>query len=419
MENAGIERVRVAVAALNFYPVYAGPAIRFARYLPQLTARGLDMSVLAGTPEMIKAAASGLEPNWADAKQGDILPTGDLEGIPVTYVRLPDDGKRRREILFGRAIVNLWLSAAQRPDVLQLLSCGRETMPLLVRTRRMGIRTVFTATMLPDEKARGWLRRQALRRAIAWPMKLVDVVVVSSDIMRERLQKLGVRTAIHVIPNGVDTYRFQPPPDGRPQELRCSLSIGPDDRVLLFLGPIIARKGVDLLLEAWTRLAVEWPRLHLVLAGPRLDMTHPANESFHRRISTLISQNSPERVHFTGMVRNPESYMQAADVFVFPSRREGMPNAVPEAMASGLPIVMTPFVGLPPEFGEEGREYLLADFEPDALAARIGQLLSDQALCESLGARAREWVEEHLDVDRSVQRYAELYRQLAADGIRG
>lgn len=408
--------VEVCLAALNFHPVYAGPAIRFSRYLPGFASRGVSMRVFAGTPELSKATASGLQRDWGGWKLGRTLPVTELHRVAVHRVRLPDEGTYRRALRFGYALARHCRRPVYRPDVVQLLACGVPLVPTLLRLRRMGIPTVYTATMLPDPRRRHPVRRELLRRYIAGPMHLVDAVVVSSDVMRETFREWGLRTAIHVIPNGVDTERFRPAEaTDKPATIRRTLGIGPQDTLALFLGPIEPRKGTDLLLEAWARLARRWPRLHLVLAGPRMDIAKPGNEAFHRKISHLVeASGAADRVHFTGMVPDPEVYLRAADLFVFPSRREGMPNVVPEAMASGLPTVMTPFVGLPTEFGQAGRHYLLADFDADVLAERIGDLLRNAELRRTMGVAARRWVENEMEVDRSVQRYAELYRAMAS-----
>ena len=104
--------------------------------------------------------------------------------------------------------------------------------------------------------------------------------------------------------------------------------------------------------------------------------------------------------------------MKACDFFVFPSQREGMPNVVPEAMATGLPSILTPFKGLPEEFGRPGEEYLLVERTPEELADALGRVLDDPELAARLGAKAREWVEDNLDVEDSLDAYARLYAEL-------
>ena len=123
-------------------------------------------------------------------------------------------------------------------------------------------------------------------------------------------------------------------------------------------------------------------------------MSYPNLGEFRRKLETLLTASgATDRVHFAGVVRNVEVYLRASDVFVFPSQREGMPNAVLEAMASGLPVILTPFTGLSEDFGKPGQEYLLAERDPKALAAQITKLLENDELRNNLGLHARNWVE--------------------------
>ena len=95
-----------------------------------------------------------------------------------------------------------------------------------------------------------------------------------------------------------------------------------------------------------------------------------------------------------------------------------MPNAVLEAFACGVPSVLTPFIGLPAEFGRPGEQYVLTDRQPAALSDAIAGLLGDSERRRQLGKCARGWVEERMGVDASLDQYAELYRELVAMGQR-
>jgi glycosyltransferase involved in cell wall biosynthesis len=137
------------------------------------------------------------------------------------------------------------------------------------------------------------------------------------------------------------------------------------------------------------------PGVHLVFVGPRKDLENPALKDFRARLEQLISDSSaPGQVHFAGLVENVESYLHASDVLVLPSQREGMPNSVLEAMACGVPVIITPFLGLSDDLGKPGEQHLLADFSPDSLAEELRRLLQDPGLRDRLAASALQWIRQ-------------------------
>ena len=233
--------------------------------------------------------------------------------------------------------------------------------------------------------------------------------------MKRQVEELGTVSPVHVIANGVNVERFRPAADATSKAaLRRRLGLDPASTIVMSVGPIIPRKGTDSLVDAFCSLWRERPDARLVLVGPRHDLARAELADFRRRLAYRIdTSGAGEHVIFTGAVDNVCDYLQAADIMVFASRREGMPNVVPEAMACGLPVVMTPFVGLSQEFGEAGTHYIRTDWEPDTMASDLRQLLSDPEARANLGARARDLVTHQLDVNQSLNSYSQLYRSLA------
>ena len=136
-------------------------------------------------------------------------------------------------------------------------------------------------------------------------------------------------------------------------------------------------------------LGPDYPSARLVLVGPRHALGKEAPAMFGQRIQkSTTDAKAQDRVIFTGGVNNVEDYFRAADLLVFPSRREGMPNAMPEAMACGLPVITTPFLGLPAEFGFPGVHYVLTDWNTEVLAADIQKQLSRGEYRRQLGQAA-------------------------------
>jgi len=415
-ENQGRCQIKLCLASRLFYPTYSGSALRFLRYLPGFSSRGIDVRVFAGTPAKGNVAVENEPADWQFyAPEKPSLPKI-ISGVPVHHVKLPDEGYIRRNIAYMRALTNFCQQPGFRPDLIQLLD-GMYiwSIPWLLKLRSLNIPIVYTHTLIQDPPANPI--KQRLHPLYWWlPFALVDRVVVSSTVMRDTLQNHGITTPMEVIPNGVDLARFnpEPTPDAR-KRIRRALNIGDDASVLLTIGAVEPRKGTDLLLEAWGQLAANYPNLHLIIAGPRHDLVRAELGDFRQRIQSLVAAaGHPNRLHFTGYVENVQDYLHAADIFVFPSQREGMGNVVMEAMASGLPVILTPYIGLPEEFGQPGRHYTLVDRDPDTLSDAIHRLLASNRVRVKMRQLARQRVEEELDVELSLDRYAALYQNLAA-----
>lgn len=410
------DRVDVCLASPLFYPIFTGSGMRFRRYAPGLRTRGVDMRVFAGTPEI-----SG-HPSTSGLRAGALLPVEHLESLPIQRVCLPPKNTCRKHMVFVSSLLDYCRHPATRPDLIQTLSVSLWWLPWWFSFRRLGIPFVYTQTMVGELSPKPWKRR--LQR-IYWrlPRQMADCVVVSSSVARDAWRSIGVTKRIEVIPNGVDLNRFQPVASPKVQQaLREQLGLHPTGELILFVGSLIERKGVDVLVEAWRLIAYKRPRAYLVLVGPttkdmRQDMVSP---DFQARIDTAIaSSGAAERVIITGRVENVETYFQAADLFVFPSRREGMGNVVLEAFGCGLATVLTPFIGLPDEFGQPDEHYILVERTPETLAQAAIALLENPGRRQQLAHQSRKWVEEHMDVERSLDRYATLYRELVDRSRKG
>jgi glycosyltransferase involved in cell wall biosynthesis len=411
--------IELCLASQHFFPTHGGAQLRFLRYLPGFRQRGIRVQVLAGTSKSKKATTFDSDQDYVGLPTRDLFSGIECEEIPIHRIRLPERAGWRRAIVFNHTVLQFCRRKRCRPDVVQIVSSLQpRSIPWLIGLRRLGIPVVYGYTIaaeLPSNPLRRAYRAWSLRRLYRY----VECVVVGSSVMRDSFRMLSANARIEVIPNGVDLQRFRPEQDSNKRTvLRRSLGIGATWRVITTVGAVHPRKGSDLLLESWVSLARRFPEAHLFLVGLRKDLHYPELAGFRGKLQALVAASgAPERLHFPGLVTNVEEYLRASDLFVFPSRREGMPNVVLEAMASGLPVVMAPFVGLSEDFGKAGREYLLVDRDPDAVAAAIGSVLEDDILRMELGVRARQWVEKTMDVERSLDRYADLYRELA-DGAR-
>jgi glycosyltransferase involved in cell wall biosynthesis len=205
---------------------------------------------------------------------------------------------------------------------------------------------------------------------------------------------------ITVIPNGVDAELFA---NAEPSDLSV-FGIPPDAQTMLFVGRLDPQKDPCLLLQAMELLMSSYPQLHLLFVGDG-----PLKEELK---SQVVNSELKERVHCAGRRDDVANLMKACDVFVLPSRWEGMPNVVLEAMAAGLPIVATEVEGTAELLAENQTGLLVPPHSPTALAEAVETLLRDSKQAQSMKQSAQQLVSKRFTWNRVIERYEELYRSL-------
>jgi UDP-glucose:(heptosyl)LPS alpha-1,3-glucosyltransferase len=206
-----------------------------------------------------------------------------------------------------------------------------------------------------------------------------------------------------VIPNGVDTALFHPDSASRVQT-REALGIPPDALVALFVGGEWERKGLAVAIEAVAK-SPDW-RLLVVGEGDS-----------ERYLGLAAAGGAADRVHFAGRSARPAPFFSAADAFLLPTAYETFSLVTYEAAASGLPLLVTRVSGVE-DILEDGVNGWFIDRDGPAVAARLRALATDAALRDGMGRRAR-MASEGFGWDRMVDRYAELYGELATNGRQG
>jgi glycosyltransferase involved in cell wall biosynthesis len=208
-------------------------------------------------------------------------------------------------------------------------------------------------------------------------------------------QDFEPRVPIQVIPNGVNLELFE-------VKQRAWEPVS-----LLFVGRIVYQKGLDILLLALAEFKqADWT-LNLVGDGPRV--FHLTNQAAELGIA--------ERVHFLGWqsrMELPTTYQQA-NVFVYPSRHEGMPNAVLEAMASGLPVIATRIAGNEELVNEDcGR--LVAPEDVGALKEALAEVLPNAELRQGMGSAARQRAAANYSWRSVAEEYLRLMQRIVEAG---
>lgn len=205
---------------------------------------------------------------------------------------------------------------------------------------------------------------------------------------------------ISIVPNGVQIDDFAPLPPGEPFRQQWNLGGGP---VVLFLGRLHERKGAQFLIPAFAGAARDLPDARLLIVGP--------DEGMLAGLRDLAQKHDvAERVIFTGLLTGPDKLaaLAAADVFALPAVGEGFSMAVLEAMACGLPVLLTPGCNFP-EAAEAGAGVVAAR-EIGALAGALHPLLTDASRRASMGRLARELVQARFTWPQVVAQMETVYQ---------
>ena len=268
----------------------------------------------------------------------------------------------------------------------------------LAAGRLCGARVVMT------EHSRHYIEEARKRRLEKWTLAmLADRWVEVSPELREASVRRdrAPRSKIEVIENGVDVPRFR---DARPAPLRRDLGISDSAPLLLSVGRLEPIKGHRHLIRALATPPLEETDVVVVLAG----------DGAHRAELEGLAANLglADRVRFLGARTDVPELMAACDAFVMPSDSEGLPFALLEAMAAGLPVIATA-VGKIPSLLENGLYGLVAPpRNPESLAEAIAQTVRDFPDSRERGIRAQAFVASRYGRDRMLRRYGRLYKEL-------
>jgi len=349
-------------------------------------------------------------------------------GFRVTLVSAPGELLRSTAAIEGVGFVEIPMKRAIAPlsdlvALLRLCRLLRRIQPDLVEfsTPKAGFLGSLAAWLcgvpvrvyllrgLKLETTRGIKRRILLaaeRLAAAW----VQAVVCNSESLRTEALALGIAPAakLRVLgdgsSHGVDVERFAP----GTSEVRSQLGIPEGAPVLGFVGRLTRDKGVPELIDAFGRILRAEPEARLMLVGWFDDAEDALDAGLRARIL------AHPQIHYLGMVADVAPYYRAMDVLVLPTWREGFPNVVLEAAATGIPAVTTLSTGSRDAVLPEVTGLLVPPGYPEAVCEAVLKLIRNPEQSHGMGQAARAWVIEHYLNERVLERTVAFYRNLLA-----
>jgi len=244
---------------------------------------------------------------------------------------------------------------------------------------------------------------------ILYALQHANAVTTNAQELAKKAKTLVSNLQVTLIPNGIDIERFRPLP--RNSVLGESLNLTKEGnefaRVIGFAGEIREKKGLRSLLTAYAQVNKKKPATLLIVGDIR------AGDD--KQIFEELKHSHPEaRIVVTGFVPHSDlpAYFSLMDIFVQPSLRDGLPNALLEAMACEKAVIGTPVGGILDAVTDCENGRLVSPNNPNELARVINELLSDEALRTKLSKAARQTIMDKFTLLAELNGNLALYRQL-------
>ncbi|MCM0020965.1 MAG: glycosyltransferase [Tagaea sp.] len=379
--RAAAIRILVVIGALDL----GGAESHLAQVLPRLTRDGFEIAVHTLT------GRGALAPVLEAAGVRVIAPPGSEKGSKSGGFA----GRAARALRAGLSLAKFM--RGWRPDIVHFFLPEAYLVGAPIAMAVSRAKRAMSRRSLNDYQAKhpGLAR---LERALHGRM---HALLANSAAVRAQLIGEGAPAArAHLIRNGIDLARFERP---RPRgETRAEIGTPENAVVVACVANLIPYKGHADLIDALARLPGD-PSWELWCAG-RDDGIGPA--------LAARAAGFGGRVKFLGARADVPDLLAAADVFALASHEEGFPNAVLEAMASGLPVVATRAGGIP-EAVDDGKTGVLVPIRaPSELGAALARLIADPAARRAMGEAGRARVAAEFALDACAGAYARLYRSL-------
>jgi glycosyltransferase involved in cell wall biosynthesis len=375
-------------------------------YSPELSGASLQCRAL------VRALVGKVDFSILTTATDPRLPLCDeVDGISVYRIVVDPTRLRSKAAAVGRMTRAFWHAAADR-EIVHFHGFSQKTALLTALARLGGKRIVMKLTSIGHDDARSLVDRGAMAR---WTASQVDCFVApSAAFSGPHAGGPFVETPLRVIPNGVDVTRFTPPDAIGRRAARRAIGVADEARVVLHVGFFSHDKAVDVLFNGWAESASRWTDSVLLLVGATRSAYYEVDPAIASRIREDARRRGlSQRVLFVERTDDIELYYRAADVFVIPSLREGLPNVLLEAMATGVACIASRLPGVTDTVIDHGTSgVLVPPRDTVALTSALDDLLRDPLRAAAIGAAARQTIVERYGLDETARQHLTLYRDL-------
>jgi glycosyltransferase involved in cell wall biosynthesis len=390
--------MHLVIVSRRFPPQIGGAETALGRLADGMARRGHRVTVLREARH--RDAADRLVDAWRDSAPRKIAEAG-VRVVPLRTSFMRFWGTLR----WMRALRVALNGLAASCDVFYV-SMLKESAYVAVdvgRRRRVPVVLRPSGTGATGDVA--WQQRSLHGRLVRRRCQNADALVAVSPQMHDELVGVGyAEQKVRLIPGGVPVSEVAYDPAAT-QEFRGRLALGECDGPLaVYVGRFSAEKGLADLIAAWKRVVAREPSARLALVGQG-----PMLVSLERQVR---AKGLFSHVRFCGPTDDPEPFLRAADLFVLPSHHEGMSNALMEAMALGLPAVVSDIPGNRAVAADTESALFVPAGRPEPLAGALLDLMADPARRRALGQAARRHAAACFDLQRVLDAHAQLFGQL-------
>ncbi len=375
-------------------------------YDPEMSGAGLQCR------QLIREIRSAVDCGVLTTVTDPSLPLDDeRDGIPVW--RVPVDPSRfSSKVRAAWRMCRILWRTRRRFHILHFHGFSQKTVLAIVIGRCLGKAIVIKLTSVGHDDPMSMRARGALAN---WCYRQATMFFGVSPRFAELYREAGLPPQrFCLIPNGVDLARFSPASSDARSALRARVGVPRHAWVTLFVGFFSHEKCPDVLFEAWLPMAQRDPHQVLVLVGATRSAYYEVDPALADGIrSRAADAGVGDRVIWVERTACIEDYHRAADVFVLPSTREGLPNALLEAMACGTACVATRLPGVTDRLIDDGREgRLVPPRDVAALADALTALAADAETARAWGMRARARVAQEFSAKAMGAAYVAAYARV-------
>lgn len=253
---------------------------------------------------------------------------------------------------------------------------------------------IVTSHGLTSASAPEWLNTLYANTATKISFKIADCILCYTEIEKDKIRKLGIPgEKIRVIHNGVDTSLFSPRKKEGDKKYHQ----------LLWVGRFVPGKGVNILIDAFSQVIRDFPNTRLTLVGDG-----PSRNSIDFQIEHLGLKKNVEIFDHWDNAKLPELYNKS-DIFILPSLMEGVPRALLEAMACGIPVIITELPHL--QDIVNGAGLIVPQSDTEKISGTIAQLLNNREMASRFGDAGRAKIVQQFSWQDTVEKISNVYQE--------